>query len=106
MVIQNGYSCRCISYFTRRARAPIVGSLSGGSPVSGQILVQRDEYIATITIDNEAKRNAMTQAMWIAMGDAVLTLSNNSALRCIVLRGQGTHAFGRGPDSDESEKIQ
>src|SRR3546814_11906674 len=82
MVIQNGYSCRCISYFTRRARAPIVGSLPGGSPVSGQILVQRDEYIATITIDNEAKRNAMTQAKWIAMGDAVLTLSTDSALPC------------------------
>src|SRR3546814_18246593 len=89
MVIQNGYSGRCISYFTRRARAPIVGSLPGGSPVSGQILVQRDEYIATITIDNEAKRNAMKPARWIAMGDAVLTLSTDSALRCTVLRGHG-----------------
>lgn len=74
--------------------------------MSGQILVQRDEYIATITIDNEAKRNAMTQAMWIAMGDAVLTLSTDSALRCIVLRGKGTQAFGSGADIDEFEKIR
>jgi enoyl-CoA hydratase len=74
--------------------------------VNGRIVVQREEHVATITIDNEAKRNAMTQAMWIDMGNAVLALSNDPALRCLVLRGKGTQAFGSGADIDEFERIR
>ena len=40
--------------------------------MSGNIIVERDEYVATITIDNPSKRNAMGRAMWEAMGDAML----------------------------------
>ncbi|MDM0108529.1 enoyl-CoA hydratase-related protein [Variovorax sp. J22R24] len=74
--------------------------------MSGTIIVERDGYVATITIDNAAKRNAMSQAMWIAMGDAVLELSAQSDLRCIVLRGAGTEAFGSGADIDEFAAIR
>jgi len=74
--------------------------------VNGRIVVQRDGHVATITIDNEAKRNAMTQAMWIEMGDAVLALSRDMPVRCLVLRGKGTQAFGSGADIDEFEKIR
>lgn len=74
--------------------------------MSGTIQVQRDGFVATVTIDNPAKRNAMSQAMWIAMGDAVLALSEARDLRCIVLRGAGTEAFGSGADIDEFERIR
>src|SRR5690606_33247825 len=97
---------RRISYFTKGAGPPIVGSLSGGRSMSGEIGLRRDGYVATITIDNVAKRNAMTQAMWIAMGDAVLALGSDTQLRCIVIRGKGAQAFGSGADIDEFEKIR
>ncbi|MGB3288528.1 MAG: enoyl-CoA hydratase-related protein [Burkholderiaceae bacterium] len=74
--------------------------------MSGRIALRQDGHVATITIDNEAKRNAMTQAMWIEMGDAVLAAGGDSETRCLVLRGQGTLAFGSGADIDEFEKIR
>jgi enoyl-CoA hydratase len=40
------------------------------------------------------------------MGDAILALSAETSLRCIVLRGAGTEAFGSGADIDEFESIR
>ncbi|MFI5447044.1 enoyl-CoA hydratase-related protein [Polaromonas sp. UC242_47] len=74
--------------------------------MSGNIIVSREAGVATITINSEAKRNAMSQAMWIAMGDALEQLSTETDLRCIVLRGAGTTAFGSGADIDEFETIR
>jgi len=72
----------------------------------GTIQVAQDGPVATITIDNPAKRNAMSQAMWIAMGDAVLALSARSDLRCIVLRGAGDEAFGSGAEIGEFATLR
>jgi enoyl-CoA hydratase/carnithine racemase len=74
--------------------------------VSGKITVLRAGLVATITIDNVTKRNALSQAMWIAMGDAVEALGKDPDLRCIVLRGAGTEAFGSGADIEEFEAIR
>jgi enoyl-CoA hydratase len=74
--------------------------------MSGTIQVARAGHVATITIDNPTKRNAMSQAMWIAMGDAVLALSLESSLRCIVLRGAGLEAFGSGAEIDEFATLR
>jgi enoyl-CoA hydratase/carnithine racemase len=74
--------------------------------MSGAIKVERRAHVATVVIDNIAKRNAMSQAMWIAMGDAVLSLSAETDLRCIVLRGAGDAAFASGADIDEFESIR
>lgn len=74
--------------------------------MSGTIIVAREGHVATVTIDNAAKRNAMSQAMWIAMGDAILSLSDATGLRCIVIRGAGAEAFGSGADIDEFERIR
>jgi enoyl-CoA hydratase len=74
--------------------------------VSGSIRVERRGPVATVVIDNPSKRNAMDQAMWIAVGDAVLALEQDAEVRCIVLRGAGTEAFGSGADIDEFEKLR
>ena len=74
--------------------------------MAGSIRVERSAAVATVVIDNPAKRNAMDQAMWIAMGDAVLGLQQDRKLRCIVLRGAGTEAFGSGADIDEFETLR
>ncbi|HEX7891795.1 MAG TPA: enoyl-CoA hydratase-related protein [Ramlibacter sp.] len=74
--------------------------------MGGSIRVERNGPVATVVIDNPAKRNAMDQAMWIAMGDALLALQEEPQVRCLVLRGAGTEAFGSGADIDEFEKLR
>lgn len=74
--------------------------------MAGSIRVERNGPVATVVIDNPSKRNAMDQAMWIAMGDAVLHLQDQAEVRCIVLRGEGSEAFGSGADIDEFEKLR
>lgn len=76
--------------------------------MSGKIRVERAGPVATVVIDNPGKRNAMDQAMWIAMGDAVLGLGlgQDCEVRCIVLRGEGEEAFGSGADIDEFATLR
>lgn len=73
--------------------------------MSGRIIVERDEYVATILIDNPERRNALTRAMWGALADAVTTLSADQALRCIILRGGGGRDFCSGASIDEFEEV-
>jgi len=74
--------------------------------MGGSIRVEREGPVATVVIDNPGKRNAMDQAMWIAMGDAVLGLQEDRSVRCIVLRGAGEAAFGSGADIEEFERLR
>jgi len=72
----------------------------------GKILVERDGEIATVTLHNPAKLNALTVAMWEGLRGALATLSADDALRCIVLRGAGRDAFAAGADIDEFEHAR
>ncbi|MCP1632905.1 enoyl-CoA hydratase-related protein [Kerstersia gyiorum] len=74
--------------------------------MTGEIRLERQGHVATVTIDNPGKRNAMSQAMWIAMGDIILGLSADPTLRCILLRGAGDEAFGSGADISEFEQLR
>jgi enoyl-CoA hydratase/carnithine racemase len=74
--------------------------------LSGSIRTEQKGHVATITIENVAKRNAMSQAMWRDMGDAIGSLSRDLSLRCIILRGAGEQAFASGADIDEFETIR
>jgi enoyl-CoA hydratase len=65
------------------------------------ILVERDGAIATVVLNRPDKLNALTRAMWGALGDAVQGLSQDAAVRCIVLRGAGEKAFSPGNDIGE-----
>jgi len=55
--------------------------------MSGEILVARDGPVATVTLSNPPKLNALTVAMWRALAAAFGELSADDSLRCIVLRG-------------------
>jgi 2-(1,2-epoxy-1,2-dihydrophenyl)acetyl-CoA isomerase len=52
------------------------------------IRVERDEHIATVTIDRPASKNACTGDMWVALGATFRDLSW-AGVRCIVLTGAG-----------------
>jgi enoyl-CoA hydratase len=65
----------------------------------GHIELEQRDSIAWITIDNPAKRNAMSLQMWRDL-DAVLVRVTQE-IRCIMLRGAGDQAFVSGADISE-----
>jgi enoyl-CoA hydratase/carnithine racemase len=60
-----------------------------------QILVERDGAVATVVLNRPRKLNAMTKRMWHRLGEAMLTLSADNDVRCIVLRGAGEKSSSR-----------
>jgi enoyl-CoA hydratase/carnithine racemase len=69
-----------------------------GSP---EILVDRNGGVATVTLSNPGKLNAITVAMWRELKRVMDALSADDALRCMVLRGAGNEAFAAGADIAE-----
>jgi enoyl-CoA hydratase/carnithine racemase len=59
------------------------------------------EHLATVTLCNEAKLNAVNAAMWRGLKTAMEQLAANPAIRCVVLRGAGDKAFAAGGDLEE-----
>ena len=75
------------------------------------ILVTRAGPIATVTLNRPDKLNALTRAMWGALGEAIDALSADDALRCVIVRGAGEKAFSPGNDiaefaTERSNKAQ
>ena len=69
--------------------------------MSDHILVERADGIATVTINRPKMRNAVSLAMWTAIGEAMQALAKDDAVRAIVIRGAGTEAFASGADISE-----
>jgi enoyl-CoA hydratase/carnithine racemase len=65
------------------------------------VRVARDGAIATVTLGNPGKLNALTVSMWQALAREMDALSADERLRCIVLRGAGDEAFAAGADIAE-----
>lgn len=68
--------------------------------------VTRDGAIATVAINNPAKLNALTVAMWRELARVMRALSADDGLRCIVLRGAGDAAFAAGADIAEFAQVR
>jgi enoyl-CoA hydratase/carnithine racemase len=66
------------------------------------ILVSRDGAIATVTLNNPERLNALNRAMWAGLGRTMRQLSAEDELRCIVVRGAGDK-FAAGADIAEFE---
>jgi enoyl-CoA hydratase len=70
----------------------------------GKVRVERDGPIGRLVLDNPARRNAIGGEMWRAIPKAMAELDADPAIRCIVLRGEGTAAFAAGADISEFEQ--
>ncbi|MGC2519402.1 MAG: enoyl-CoA hydratase-related protein [Burkholderiales bacterium] len=70
------------------------------------ILVARDGAVATVTLNNPEKLNALSLGMWMRLGEVMRELNAIESLRCIVLRGAGENAFAAGADISEFEKVR
>jgi enoyl-CoA hydratase/carnithine racemase len=69
--------------------------------MSAPVLVSRDGTIATVALNNPERLNALNQAMWRGLGEAMRELSADDTLRCVVVRGAGEKAFAAGADIAE-----
>ena len=67
------------------------------SPDAGDLVVTRDEGIATLWLNRPAKRNAVTYQMWLDLASHCHTLAADPAVRLVVVRGVGGH-FCAGAD--------
>jgi enoyl-CoA hydratase/carnithine racemase len=68
--------------------------------MNANILCERDGVIATVTLFNPDKLNALNAAMWSRLREVMVELAADTSLRCIILRGEGT-AFAAGGDLEE-----
>jgi enoyl-CoA hydratase/carnithine racemase len=64
----------------------------------GRVTCARDGAIATVTLDNEPRLNALSAPMWRELGAHFAALAAEPGLRCVVLRGAGERAFAAGAD--------
>ena len=55
-------------------------------------------HVVVVTVDNQAKMNAMTRAMMADLAALWDRLEADAAVRCIVLTGAGERAFSAGAD--------
>src|SRR4051812_39859392 len=75
------------------------------SPVSRLVASVRGP-VATLAIDNPAKRNALDLAMWKAVPELLRSLEAEPEVRVIVIRGAGHAAFASGADIAEFETVR
>lgn len=69
--------------------------------MSGRILCSRAASVATVTLSNPGKLNAIDFAMWQSLAEIVNELSSDEQLRCVLIRGDGEQAFAAGGDIEE-----
>jgi len=63
--------------------------------------LSRDGEIATLTLNNPGKLNAIDLCMWLQLAKNMAELAVDRDIRCIVLRGAGNDAFAAGGDLEE-----
>src|SRR5438034_7803099 len=63
-----------------------------------KLLMQKDGPIGWIVFNQPEKRNAVSQEMWELMPEYVQQLTDDDAIRVVVLRGAGEQAFVAGAD--------
>ena len=74
--------------------------------MTADVVVARDGVVATVTLSNPGKLNALTAAMWAALTRALEAVSADEDLRCVVLRGAGDEAFAAGADIAEFAQVR
>lgn len=62
--------------------------------------------IATVTLSNPTRMNAMQLGMWKALHQTIQTLSADEQVRVLVLRGDGDAAFVSGADISEFNQLR
>lgn len=78
----------------------------GATTQTGDVITICDGWVASVTLSNLGKLNALNAHMWRKLEDAFLDLSHRTDLRCIVISGEGSDAFAAGADISEFETVR
>lgn len=65
------------------------------------IELQTNSEIATLTLNNPGKLNAIDLSMWQMIYQNMARISVDRSIRCVVIRGAGDEAFAAGGDLEE-----
>ncbi|PKO57133.1 MAG: enoyl-CoA hydratase, partial [Betaproteobacteria bacterium HGW-Betaproteobacteria-19] len=69
--------------------------------MDSQIIVDRADGIATVSLSNPDRLNAVNAAMWRDLRAAMEHCGRDAEVRCVILRGAGDKAFAAGGDIEE-----
>ncbi|HRD88724.1 MAG: enoyl-CoA hydratase/isomerase family protein [Candidatus Accumulibacter sp.] len=69
--------------------------------MNGSVRCSCDGEVATITLSNPTKLNAVDSVMWRQLAAVVNELAADTRFRCLVLQGEGDQAFAAGGDIEE-----
>ena len=69
--------------------------------MNARIDLDAADGIATLTLHNPDKLNAVNAGMWRALRDGMGALAARDDIRCVILRGAGDKAFAAGGDIEE-----
>lgn len=72
---------------------------------SATVHCERADHIATLTLANPDKLNAMNAAMWQELRQAVCQIAEDAEIRCVILRGAG-EVFAAGGDIEELREAR
>jgi enoyl-CoA hydratase/carnithine racemase len=68
------------------------------------VLSERSGGVLTLTLNRPEKKNALTRAMYQALGDAIDGAADDVEIRCVLLRGEGD-SFTAGNDLSDFAAI-
>jgi len=85
---------RCLVFIIMGAGPDTTGK---GGEMGGKVVVERDGGVATVTLSNPAKKNALNLKILNELRSALDALASRDT-RCLVLRGEGSEAFCAGYD--------
>jgi enoyl-CoA hydratase/carnithine racemase len=69
----------------------------------GRVVARREGAVGWAILDNQARRNAVSVAMWQQLAEALRAFRADSEIRAVVLTGAGDKAFAAGADISEFE---
>lgn len=72
----------------------------------GQVRLEQDDGVATLTFDRQHARNAMTWKMFTEMYDLLDQVDADPDVRVVVLRGAGEDAFVAGTDIRQFQEFE
>src|SRR6185437_9190192 len=79
----------------------MIVSSQGDTMVYENLLLERGDGYAVVTLNRPKVMNALNRALFAELDDAFAALANDSGVRAIVLTGAGEKAFAAGADIGE-----
>lgn len=70
------------------------------SSSAGEVQIERKHAVATVTLSNPGKLNAISVSMWRILAEKFTAFAGDSTLRCVVVRGANGN-FAAGADIEE-----